>query len=88
MITDETKQAIIEKAIKDNITITDLNLYEAVYSVAMDVADAVVEYSDEDVLVFGETQVVLQAIKDTEPGVYDEMIDNVLRLISNALQLK
>jgi len=43
MITDERKEAIIEKAIKDNITITDPKLYEAVYAVAMDVVEEVVD---------------------------------------------
>ena len=88
MITDESKDAIIEKAIKDNITITDPKLYEAVYAVAMDVVEEVVDLGYEDVKVLGEAQIVLQVIKDTDPGVYDEMIDNVLRLIHNALQLK
>lgn len=88
MITGETREKIIEKAIKDNITITDSKLYEAVYSVAMDVVDEVLDFSYEDVKVLGEAQIVLQAIKDTDPGVYDEMIDNVLRLISNALNFK
>jgi hypothetical protein len=88
MITDERKEAIIEKAIKDNITITDPKLYEAVYAVAMDVVEEVVDLGYEDVKVLGEAQIVLQVIKDTDPGVYDEMIDNVLRLIHNALQLK
>jgi hypothetical protein len=88
MITDESKEAIIEKAIKDNITITDPKLYEAVYAVAMDVVEEVVDLGYEDVKVLGEAQIVLQVIKDTDPGVYDEMIDNVLRLIHNALQLK
>lgn len=88
MITDETRDKIIEDAIKKNMTITDSKLYEAVYSVAMDVVDDVVDFGYEDVKVLGEAQVVLQAIKDTDPGVYDEMIDNVLRLISEALQLK
>jgi hypothetical protein len=88
MITDESKEAIIEKAINDNITITDPKLYEAVYAVAMDVVEEVVDLGYEDVKVLGEAQIVLQVIKDTDPGVYDEMIDNVLRLIHNALQLK
>lgn len=88
MITDETRDKIIQEAIKNNITITDPNLYEAVYSVAMDVAEELIEISDEDVRVFNEAQIVLEAIKDTDPGVYDEMIDNVLRLIHNALNLK
>jgi len=43
------------------------------------------ETGDEDVRAMGEAQIVLQAIKDTEPGIYDEMIDNALRLIHNAL---
>lgn len=88
MITDERKEAIIEKAIKDNITITDPKLYEAVYAVATDVVEEVVDLSYGDVKVLGEAQIVLQVIKDTDPGVYDEMIDNVLRLIHDALQLK
>lgn len=88
MITDETRDKIIEDAIKKNMAITDSKLYEAVYSVAMDVVDDVVDFGYEDVKVLGEAQIVLQAIKDTDPGVYDEMIDNVLRLISDALQLK
>jgi hypothetical protein len=88
MITDETRDEIIERAIKANITITDPNLQEAVYSVAMDVAEELIEISDEDVRVFNEAQIVLQVIKDTDPGRYDEMIDNVLRLIHNALNLK
>lgn len=88
MITDETRDKIIQDAINKNMTITDPKLYEAVYSVAMDVVDDVVDFGYEDVKVLGEAQVVLQAIKDTDPGVYDEMIDNVLRLISEALQLK
>jgi hypothetical protein len=88
MITDETRDKIIEDAIKKNMAITDSKLYEAVYSVAMDVVDDVVDFGYEDVKVLGEAQIVLQAIKDTDPGVYDEMIDNVLRLISEALQLK
>ena len=88
MITDERKEAIIEKAIKDNITITDPKLYEAVYAVATDVVEEVVDLGYEDVKVLGEAQIVLQVIKDTDPGVYDEMIDNVLRLIHDALQLK
>lgn len=88
MITDETRDKIIEDAIKKNMTITDPKLYDAVYSVAMDVVDDVVDFGYEDVKVLGEAQVVLQAIKDTDPGVYDEMIDNVLRLISEALQFK
>ena len=88
MITDESKEAIITKAINDNITITDPKLYEAVYAVATDVVEEVVDLGYEDVKVLGEAQIVLQVIKDTDPGVYDEMIDNVLRLIHNALQLK
>lgn len=88
MITDETRDKIIEDAIKKNMTIADPKLYEAVYSVAMDVVDDVMDFGYEDVKVLGEAQIVLQAIKDTDPGVYDEMIDNVLRLISEALQLK
>lgn len=88
MITDESKEAIITKAIKDNITITDPKLYEAVYAVATDVVEEVVDLGYEDVKVLGEAQIVLQVIKDTDPGVYDEIIDNVLRLIHNALQLK
>ena len=88
MIDDDKLVEIIEKAIKDNITITDPKLHDAVYSVAMDVADALIDISCEDVTVMGEAQIVLQVIKDTEPGVYDEMIDNVLRLISNALNFK
>jgi hypothetical protein len=39
MITDETRDKIIQEAIKNNITITDPNLYEAVYSTAMQVID-------------------------------------------------
>lgn len=88
MITDETRDKIIQEAIKNNITITDPNLYEAVYSVAMDAMEEVIELSYEDVRAFNEAQIVLQAIKDTDPGVYDEMIDNALRLIHNALNLK
>lgn len=88
MITDERKEAIIEKAIKDNITITYSKLYEAVYAVATDVVEEVVDLSCEDVKVLRKAQLVLQVIKDTDPGVYDGMIDNVLRLIHNALQLK
>lgn len=41
MITDETRDKIIQDAINKNMTITDAKLYEAVYSVAMDVVDAV-----------------------------------------------
>jgi hypothetical protein len=88
MITDETREEIIERAIKANMTITDSKLYEAVYSVAMDVAEELIEISYGDVSAFNEAQIVLEAIKDTDPGVYDEMIDNVLRLIHNALNLK
>jgi hypothetical protein len=42
MIDDDKLEAIILKAIEDNITITDSRLYAAVYAVAMDVADGVV----------------------------------------------
>jgi hypothetical protein len=87
-VDDETKQRIIEDAVKKNMTITDSNLYEAVYSVAMDVAEEFEDRSYEDVRVMNEAQIVLQVIKDTDPGVYDEMIDNVLRLISEALNFK
>lgn len=41
-----------------------------------------------DVAAMGEAQIVLQVIKDTDPGVYDEMIDNALRLIAKALDFK
>ena len=37
MITDETRDKIIQDAINKNMTITDPKLYEAVYSVALDV---------------------------------------------------
>jgi hypothetical protein len=42
MIDDDKLEAIILKAIEDNITITDSRLYAAVYAVAVDVADGVV----------------------------------------------
>lgn len=41
-----------------------------------------------DVEAMSEAQIVLQVIKDTDPGVYDEMIDNALRLIAKALDFK
>jgi hypothetical protein len=42
---DESKlEEIIEKAIKDNITIIDPNLYDAVYTMAMDVIEAYEEF--------------------------------------------
>jgi len=47
MIDDDKLVEIIEKAISDNMTITDSSLYDAVYSVGMDVAAVVVKLCSE-----------------------------------------
>jgi hypothetical protein len=88
MIDDEKLEVLISTAISNNMTITDPKLYDAVSAVATQVADTLIDLSYDDVQVMGEAQVVLEAIKAADPGVYDEMIDNVLRLISDALKLK
>jgi hypothetical protein len=88
MIDDEKLEALISTAISNNMTITDPKLYDAVSAVATQVADTLIDLSYDDVKVMGEAQVALEAIKAADPGVYDEMIDNVLRLISDALKLK
>ena len=81
----------IDEIINANMKITDSRLRDAIHAVCVDVIYAVHEKYDEsmsaDVKAMNEAQVVLQAIKDTDPGVYDEMIDNVLRLIADALNL-
>ena len=47
MIDDDKLVEIIEKAISDNITITDPSLHDAVYMVGMDVAAVVVKLCSE-----------------------------------------
>lgn len=41
-----------------------------------------------DVEALEEAKMVLQVIKDVDPGVYDEMIDEALALIRKALSVK
>jgi len=43
MIDDDKLEILVAKAIDDNMTITDLKLYDAVYSVGLAVATAVIE---------------------------------------------
>jgi hypothetical protein len=90
--------AEMDKIINGNITITDPRLRDGVYAVVLDTMTTLMEknniepWSDEkesaDVKALGEAQVVLQVIKDTDPGTYDEMIDNALRLIDRALGIQ
>jgi len=40
-----------------------------------------------DVVALDKAKMVLQVIKDTDPGVYDEMIDAALALIDKALSI-
>jgi hypothetical protein len=41
-----------------------------------------------DVTALEEAKMVLEVIKGVDPGVYDEMIDEALRLINTALSLQ
>jgi hypothetical protein len=80
----------IEHIIKQNMTITDPRLMDAVVTVCLDVAEAVLdeqlERTDADVDAVNEALVVLQVIKDTDPGVYDEVIDKAIGMLTNALR--
>jgi len=48
MIDDDKLEILVAKAIDDNMTITDLKLYDAVYSVGLAVATAVIEAIKEE----------------------------------------
>ena len=67
---------------------------EELEKITGDMADAAIELHEKyeesqsaDVKAMNEAQIVLQTIKDIDPGVYDEMIDNALRLIADALNI-
>ena len=85
----------MNEIINGNITITDSRLRDGVYGVVLDTITALMdknniepwneEKESADVKAMGEAQIVLEAIKQADPGVYDEMIDNALRLIHTAL---
>lgn len=67
---------------------------EELEKITGDMADAAIELHEKyeesqsaDVKAMNEAQIVLQTIKDFDPGVYDEMIDNALRLIADALNI-
>lgn len=86
----------MDEIIDGNITITDSRLRDGVYAVVLDTMTTLMnknnvddweEKESADVKAMGEAQIVLQAIKDADPGTYDEMIDNALRLIAQALNI-
>jgi hypothetical protein len=86
----------MDEIIDGNITITDSRLRDGVYGVVLDTMTTLMEKNNvddweekesADVKAMGEAQIVLQAIKDADPGTYDEMIDNALRLIAQALSI-
>lgn len=86
----------MDEIIDGNITITDSRLRDGVYAVVLDTMTTLMEKNNvddweekesADVKAMGEAQIVLQAIKDADPGTYDEMIDNALRLIAQALSI-
>lgn len=85
----------MDEIIDGNIKITDSRLRDGVYGVVLDTMTALMdkngiepwneEKESADVKAMGEAQIVLETIKAADPGVYDEMIDNALRLIDQAL---
>lgn len=87
----------MDEIINGNIKITDSRLRDGVYGVVLDTITALMDknniepWSEEkesaDVKALGEAQIVLEVVKETDPGVYDEMIDNALRLIHAALDI-
>lgn len=57
-------------------------------ALAEEEADCLSEKEALDINAMNEAQLVLEVIKETDPGVYDEMIDSALRLIAKALDFK
>lgn len=88
----------MDEIIDGNIKITDSRLRDGVYGVVLDTMTTLMNkngiepWNDEkesaDVKAMGEAQIVLQTIKETDPGTYDELIDNALRLIAQALSIE